>query len=128
MYFLLLKTKDSKSSIECYPLFSMLLAIGQTQIDFLSLGKLMMNYSISMISFIWTLLDVEGAEESILKAIPWNKIHIELVTIEVNHSDEKEIRRIMKDAGYEVYMEIQERGISLHYTYIRLIKLVLNEF
>jgi len=84
------ETKDSKSSIECYPLFSMLLAIGQTQIDFLS-------------------LDVEGAEESILKAIPWNKIYIELVTIEVNHSDEKEIRRIMKDAGYEVYKEIQER-------------------
>ena len=63
-----------------------------------------------------------------MKAIPWNKIYIELVTIEVNHSDEKEIRRIMKDAGYEVYMEIQERGISLHYTNIRLIKLVLNEF
>ena len=75
----------------------------------------MMNYSFSIISFIWTLLDVEGAEESILKAIPWNKIYIELVTIEVNHSDEKEIRRIMKDAGYEIYMEIQERGISLYY-------------
>ena len=39
MYFLFLQTKDDKNKIECYPLFSMLLAIGETQIDFLSLGK-----------------------------------------------------------------------------------------
>ena len=56
-------------------------------------------------------LDVEGAEESVLKAIPWDKIHIELVTIEVNHSDETQVRRIMKDAGYQIYKEILERGI-----------------
>ena len=33
-----------------------------------------------------------------------------LVTIEVAYSDEEEIRKIMKNAGYSVYKEILERG------------------
>ena len=37
-------------------------------------------------------------------------IYILLVTIEVAYSDEQEIRKIMKNAGYSVYKEILERG------------------
>ena len=33
------QNEDYRSMIECYPLYSMLLAIGQTKIDFFSLGK-----------------------------------------------------------------------------------------
>ena len=127
---------------ECYPLYSMLLAIGQTKIDFFSLGKYQLvkatpellkspwisvyikenlnrRYLTNLIyqilsnlnqffiriyldekqemmsgickhtEIVWKLVlfsdsnvlfcaDVEGAEESILKALPWDKIEIEL--------------------------------------------------
>lgn len=77
------------NKIECFPLYSLLLAMGQTKIDFFS-------------------LDVETVEAKVLRTIPWNKVQIELVTIEVYHSDQEEIKNIMKNAGYEIYKEIIE--------------------
>ena len=53
----------------------MLLAIGQKKVDFFSLGKFAFK---NLLFNSLSLLDIEGAEESILKAIPWNKIDIEL--------------------------------------------------
>ena len=38
-----------------------------------------------------------------MKTIPWEKVHIKLVSIEVEHSDQEEISRIMEGAGYKVY-------------------------
>ena len=53
----------------------MLLAVGiEKKLDFLS-------------------LDIEGA-------IPWDKVDIELLMIEVNHIDNKELEQLMKKAGY----------------------------
>ena len=43
------------NQVQCFPLYSILLAIGRTQIDFFS-------------------LDVEGAEYKILSTIPWHKV------------------------------------------------------
>jgi len=83
------KNINENEKVECYPLYSMLLAIGQTKVDFFS-------------------LDIEGAEEFVLRSIPWDKIDIDLVNIEVNHSDEEEIRKIMKNAGYKVHKELYE--------------------
>lgn len=84
-------TDGINTKVECYPLISILLAVGKTKIDFLS-------------------LDVEGSEEKILKAIPWDKIDIDFVTIEVAVSDPKEITRIMNIAGYKVYKELPARA------------------
>jgi len=82
---------EGNTNVECYPLISILLAVGKTKIDFLS-------------------LDVEGAEETILKSIPWDKIDIDFVMIEVAVSDPIEITRIMNVAGYKVYKELRVKA------------------
>lgn len=46
-------------SVQCFPLYSILLAIGQTTVDFFG-------------------LDVEGSEYKILKTIPWHKVDIKV--------------------------------------------------
>ncbi len=46
-------------AVQCFPLYSILLAIGQTTVDFFG-------------------LDVEGAEYKILKTIPWHKVDIKV--------------------------------------------------
>jgi hypothetical protein len=46
-------------TLQCFPIYSILLAIGQTQVDFFS-------------------LDVEGHELKILKTIPWHKVNIKV--------------------------------------------------
>ena len=45
--------------IQCFPLYSVLLASNHTTIDYLS-------------------LDVEGSEMKILKTVPWNKVDIKV--------------------------------------------------
>ena len=49
-------------SVQCFPLYSILLAVGRTQVDFFS-------------------LDVEGHELRILKTIPWHKVDIKVHSI-----------------------------------------------
>jgi hypothetical protein len=51
------------SAVICYPLYSVMLAIGQNHIDYLS-------------------LDVEGAELAILSTIPFDKLRIEVILLE----------------------------------------------
>jgi hypothetical protein len=46
-------------TLQCFPIYSILLAIGQTRVDFFS-------------------LDVEGHELRILKTIPWHKVDIKV--------------------------------------------------
>ena len=45
--------------LQCFPLYSILLAVGRTDIDFIS-------------------LDVEGSEYKILETIPWYKVDIKV--------------------------------------------------
>ena len=49
-------------SVQCFPLYSILLAVGRTQVDFFS-------------------LDVEGHELRILKTIPWHKVDIAVIIL-----------------------------------------------
>jgi len=61
---ILLKANEkAEISVICYPLYSIMLAIGQTHIDYLS-------------------LDVEGAELPILKTIPLDKLFIDVIVVE----------------------------------------------
>lgn len=48
--------------VQCFPFYSILLAVGVTQVDFLS-------------------LDVEGHELKILKTIPWRKLDIKVTQL-----------------------------------------------
>ena len=87
------KSMRKKETVECYPLYSLFLAVGIGQkIDFLS-------------------LDIEGAELAVLKTIPWDKVRIELVMIEINHSDKQELTNVMTKAGYEVYKNLKDQDI-----------------
>ena len=76
----------------CFPLFSILQAIGQHHVDYFS-------------------LDVEGAELPILRAIPWNKINVNVISIETNSIGEvfpgsmHELRTLMFKNGFKLYQK-----------------------
>ena len=53
----------SKSSVQCFPLYPLLLAVGHTRIDYFS-------------------LDVEGSELPILRTIPWHALYIDVIGVE----------------------------------------------
>lgn len=50
-------SSDQVANVQCFPLYSILLAHGQKKVDFFS-------------------LDVEGHELDVLKTIPWHKVDI----------------------------------------------------
>jgi len=77
----------SRYQLKCYPLYSLLLALGNPRVDFLS-------------------LDIEGAELAVLNTVPWDKVDIELVMIETAHLDRVKIDETMLAAGYEIYKEL----------------------
>ena len=51
-------------------------------------------------------MDIEGAEFLVLQTIPWDKVDIEVLTVETNHAGEvfpgskEEIRNYLADQGY----------------------------
>ena len=51
---------DTAVIVQCFPLYSILLAVNRTRIDFLS-------------------LDIEGHELKVLQTIPWNKVDIRVI-------------------------------------------------
>ncbi len=46
-------------SVQCFPLYSLLLAINQTTVDYFS-------------------LDIEGHEKRVLETIPWDRVDIKV--------------------------------------------------
>ena len=50
--------------MECYPLYSLLLAMEQPRVDFLS-------------------LDIEGAELAVLRTVPWDKVRRGVLSIDI---------------------------------------------
>ncbi len=55
------RAKINRFEVQCVPLFTILLALNRTVIDYLS-------------------LDVEGAEISVLRTIPFDKVSIKVVS------------------------------------------------
>jgi hypothetical protein len=47
------------SNVQCFPLYSILLAVGRTRVDYFS-------------------VDVEGSESQILMNVPWHKVNIKV--------------------------------------------------
>jgi len=71
----------------CYPLYSIMLALKQTRIDYFS-------------------LDVEGSELNILSTIPFDKLYIDVLTIECGQQHRFEAtRKFFKELG--MYKEVQ---------------------
>jgi len=69
--------------VQCFPLYSLLLSLGNPRVDFMS-------------------LDIEGSELEVLRTIPFDKVHIELFLIETAHSNETAITQLMTQNGYEM--------------------------
>lgn len=74
---------------QCFPLYSLLLALNQTRVDFLS-------------------LDIEGDELYVLKTIPFEKVDIRMMTVEVAHEKggEDSVRSYLRGKGYESLIKI----------------------
>ncbi|XP_046449258.1 protein Star-like isoform X2 [Daphnia pulex] len=85
---------DSVYTVQCFPFYSILLAVGRTDVDYFG-------------------LDVEGSEYKILETIPWHKVNIKTMTVEWNHIPEGEpaLTRLMESNNYKKF-----RMISLNYS------------
>ncbi|XP_021343454.1 uncharacterized protein LOC110443514 [Mizuhopecten yessoensis] len=89
--------KPDPVPVQCFPLYSILLALNQTTVDFFS-------------------LDVEGDEVEILKTIPFDKINIKMLTVEYSHGSggKYELQYYMESQGYDtlVSMERDDGGVK----------------
>lgn len=87
------QNKVNHVAVQCLPLYSILLALNTTTIDYFS-------------------LDVEGAEMKVLKTIPWDKVNIKTLSVEFKHTDEgkETMRQYMESLGYVVYSEVTHPG------------------
>lgn len=76
--------KENLVAVQCFPLYSILLALNQTTVDFFS-------------------LDVEGDELQVLKTIPFDKVNIKMITVEYVHQTGTvdELNQFMVGKGYE---------------------------
>ena len=74
--------------MQCLPLYSILMAMGNPTVHYFS-------------------LDIEGAELAVLKTIPWDKVDIRVLSVETNLSGKvfpgtrEEIIQFMDSAGYQ---------------------------
>ncbi|TRY79994.1 hypothetical protein TCAL_12102 [Tigriopus californicus] len=84
----------STITIQCFPLYSVLLALGNPTVHYLT-------------------LDIEGAELPVLKTIPFDKVDIKILDIESNHFGEvfegsvRDMARLLKKAGYYRFRDIE---------------------
>ena len=89
------------TKVTCLPLYTVLLAVGNPVVDFFS-------------------LDVEGVELEILKTVPWDKVKIKVMAIEVggNGRGFEEIDELLKHANYtKVYHMFKDQdNIYVHNT------------
>jgi hypothetical protein len=74
----------------CFPLYSVLLALGNPTVDYFS-------------------LDVEGAEWPIIKSIPFDKVNISIISLESNHlgTDNALLEAHMIKNGYEIKQKVE---------------------
>ena len=74
--------------MQCFPLYSLLMAAaGNVTVNYLS-------------------LDIEGAELQVLRTLPWDKVDIEVITVETNHAGQlfpgstEDIRQFLEEKDY----------------------------
>jgi len=89
------KSAQKGAQVICLPLYSLLLAVGNPIVDFFS-------------------LDVEGSEIEVLRSIPWERVKIRVILVEVNHVDKSVVNTILTDAGYCLYDQTYEVGQMDH--------------
>ena len=101
--------KDGKEGtvmrMQCMPLYSLILALGNPTIDFLS-------------------LDIEGWEYEVLLTLPWQKVDIKAISVETHHQDQQTTAAmfsLLLSAGFthlghlardDVFVRLSARGVS----------------
>uniref|UniRef100_A0A915HFP7 Methyltransferase FkbM domain-containing protein n=1 Tax=Romanomermis culicivorax TaxID=13658 RepID=A0A915HFP7_ROMCU len=90
------------TKVWCFPLLSLLLAVGQTRVDYFS-------------------LDVEGAEYDILSTLPLDKIQLNLLQMEYVKFEEGEkeqkavlLRKLMRER-YKQFLEVAKTPMDVFY-------------
>ena len=79
--------------VQCFPVYSLLLALGNPVVDYFS-------------------LDIEGAEFPVLKSIPWDKVKINVLGIEMPRlgvifpGDEDDLRTFLAEKGFVFYQRV----------------------
>lgn len=73
--------------VPCYPLLSILTALGVSKIDYFS-------------------LDVEGHEGVILESLPFDKLDITTLSVEYQHGDKKKYNETMVKQGFTIVKDI----------------------
>ena len=87
---------DNSARIQCIPLYSLLLALGNPTVHYFS-------------------LDIEGAEMGVLKTIPWDKVDIWVISVETHMAGKvfpgtrEDIIEFMKSVGYR-FVALIETG------------------
>ncbi|XP_064107721.1 protein Star-like [Macrobrachium nipponense] len=89
---------ESYAMVQCFPLASYLWALNVTTVDFLS-------------------LDIQGAEEAVLKSFPWKDFTIKAVVVEMSDSHHN-LTDIMKGVGYKL-LNSQEIEFVEDYIFVR---------
>ncbi|XP_035714231.1 protein Star-like [Folsomia candida] len=82
---------------QCFPLYSILRAINVTTVDYFS-------------------LDIEGAELSVLKTIPWEAVLIKTLSIEVRNKTDEKLKDYMKSVGFQ-FVRFLKNGFSHDHIY-----------
>ena len=85
--------REDQYDMQCVPLYSLLMAAaGNVTVNYLS-------------------LDIEGAELQVLETLPWDRVDIEVITVEsVKMVD---IRQFLRDRGYDhVYTLAGQSDVS----------------
>lgn len=85
------KSNFKATEVQCFPLYSILLALNVTTVDFFS-------------------LDVEGLELQVLKTIPFNKLNIKMITAEFIHihgDGEHDLKKYIESQGYSTLIKMQ---------------------
>ena len=95
------EASENTYDMQCFPLYSLLMAaVGNVTVNYLS-------------------LDIEGAELLVLETLPWDKLDIEVLTIETAHAGEvfpgttEDIRQFLRDRGYVLVYTIAGLVFSL---------------
>lgn len=85
------KKKSNLVYVQCLPLYSILLALNTTTVDYFSLA-------------------VQGDELKILKTIPWEKVTIRTLSIEYIHIDEGKsaLKKYLKSKRYIFYKKVSQ--------------------
>ena len=81
--------KSQEIQVQCFPLYSVLQALKNPHVDYFS-------------------LDIEGAEMVVLETLPWSKVNMTLLSVEINHAGDifpgtrQDIHEKMKKEGFEL--------------------------